>query len=58
MASDQKGIFRRTTDYVKAVDGLNLEVKTGQTLGVVGESDLENNTGFGFATINIISWTY
>jgi microcin C transport system ATP-binding protein len=32
------GILRRTVDYVKAVDGISLAVREGQTLGVVGES--------------------
>ena len=50
----KKGIFRRTTDYVKAVDGLNLEVKVGQTLGVVGESG-SGKTTLGLALLRLIS---
>lgn len=34
----QRGIFRLTKDYVKAVDGITLNLKKGRTLGVVGES--------------------
>jgi microcin C transport system ATP-binding protein len=34
----KKGFFRRTTDYVKAVDGVDFIMRRGQTLGVVGES--------------------
>lgn len=34
----QKGILRRTHGYVKAVDGLTVTIRQGQTLGVVGES--------------------
>ena len=34
----QKGILRRTYDYVKAVDGVTVAIRQGQTLGVVGES--------------------
>jgi len=34
----QRGILRLTKDYVKAVDGITLKLKKGQTLGVVGES--------------------
>lgn len=32
------GILRRTKDYVKAVDGVSLAIRAGQTVGVVGES--------------------
>ncbi len=34
----KKGLMRRTVDHVRAVDGISLTVKEGQTLGVVGES--------------------
>jgi len=34
----KKGILRRTIDHVKAIDALNLNLKTKQTLGIVGES--------------------
>mgnify|MGYP006292253463 CR=1 FL=1 len=34
----QRGFFRITKGHIKAVDGLNLEIKRGQSLGVVGES--------------------
>ena len=32
------GVLRRTVDHVKAVDGVSVTVREGQTLGVVGES--------------------
>lgn len=32
------GIFGRTVDYVRAVDGVTLEIEKGKTYGLVGES--------------------
>ncbi|MBF0193179.1 MAG: ABC transporter ATP-binding protein [Magnetococcales bacterium] len=34
----KKGLFKRTVGVVKAVDGVNLTIRRGETLGVVGES--------------------
>jgi peptide/nickel transport system ATP-binding protein len=34
----QKGFLKRTVGFVKAVDGVNLTVNPGETMGVVGES--------------------
>ncbi len=33
-----KGIFKRTVNFTKAVDGVDFYVKKGETLGLVGES--------------------
>lgn len=34
----KKGLMRRTVDHIKAVDGIDVTVRQGQTVGVVGES--------------------
>ena len=36
----KRGLLRRTVDHVKAVDGLSLKLREGETLGVVGEVGL------------------
>ena len=48
------GFFRRTTDHVKAVDGIDLSVRAGQTVGVVGESG-SGKTTLGLALCRMIS---
>jgi len=48
----KSGFFRKTVEYVRAVDGIDLTVKAGQTLGVVGESGSGKST-LGFALLQL-----
>ncbi|CAA7611914.1 putative fused oligopeptide transporter subunits of ABC superfamily: ATP-binding components [Candidatus Terasakiella magnetica] len=47
------GIFRKTIGHIKAVDGIGLSVRQGQTVGVVGESG-SGKTTLGLALLRLL----
>ena len=49
----RRGLLRRVVDHVKAVDGVSLTVREGQTVGVVGESG-SGKTTLGLALLRLL----
>lgn len=50
----KRGLMRSTVGHIKAVDGVSLKVRKGETLGVVGESG-SGKTTLGLALLRLIS---
>jgi len=50
----KRGLLRKTVGHIKAVDGVSLAVRKGETLGVVGESG-SGKTTLGLALLRLIS---
>ena len=50
----KKSFFGKTTEWVKAVDGIDVEIKAGHTVGVVGESGSGKST-LGYALIRLLN---
>jgi len=50
----KRGLLRRTVDHVRAVDGVSLKLRAGETIGVVGESG-SGKTSLGLAILRLIS---
>jgi microcin C transport system ATP-binding protein len=50
----KRGLLRKTIGHIKAVDGIDVTVREGQTLGVVGESG-SGKTTLGLALLRLLS---
>jgi len=50
----KRGLLRRTVDHVRAIDGVSLRLREGQTVGVVGESG-SGKTTLGLAILRLIA---
>jgi microcin C transport system ATP-binding protein len=49
----KRGIFRKTVGFIKAVDGVSMSVREGETVGVVGESG-SGKTTLGLGLLRLI----
>ncbi|WEK05038.1 MAG: ABC transporter ATP-binding protein [Candidatus Devosia phytovorans] len=49
----KRGLLRRTVGHIRAVDGVDLSIRRGETLGVVGESGSGKST-LGYALLRLI----
>jgi ABC-type uncharacterized transport system, duplicated ATPase component len=49
----KRGLLRRTIGHIRAVDGVSLSIRKGETLGVVGESG-SGKSSLGYALLRLI----
>jgi len=52
----RRGLLRRTVGHIRAVDGVDLDIRKGETLGVVGESG-SGKSSLGYALLRLIPST-
>jgi microcin C transport system ATP-binding protein len=52
----KKGVLRRVVDVIKAVDGVSLVARAGETVGIVGESG-SGKTTLGFGLLRLLPST-
>lgn len=50
----KRGLLRRVVGHIRAVDGVDLTIKKGETLGVVGESG-SGKSSLGYAMLRLIA---
>ncbi len=49
----KRGLLRRTVGHIRAVDGVDLSIRRGETLGIVGESG-SGKSSLGYALLRLI----
>ncbi len=52
----KRGLFRRTVGHIRAVDGVDLSVREGETVGIVGESG-SGKSSLGYALLRLLPST-